>query len=65
MSQLVYTTPKNATRGKPAPLPSIREILHSPIPDVETLLAARPEYCEGIASMISFMVAHECRAIGF
>lgn len=67
MSQVSYNTPGTVASApqKPVRLPTIRDVMYSSIDDYEALLEQKPHFADGLTGLLSALVAHECRSIGF
>lgn len=64
MLYLSYTK-QEATTNKPAQLPTLQGVVYTSVEEYEALLESRPHFVEGLCSMMSTIIAHECRNIGF
>jgi hypothetical protein len=65
MSHAVYTTSDTGTSTRQHPhLPTIRELLYSPLADVEQFLEILPQFSDSLSALMSTLISHECRLIG-
>lgn len=67
MSQASYSTPRTIASApqKPVKLPTIRDVMYSSIDEYEALLEEKPHFADGLTGLLSTLVAHEYRTIGF
>jgi hypothetical protein len=63
MSQVSYSTGSSAANKRPEP--TLKDVLYSSIEELEDILKQRPQFQDGLTRIMSSMVAHECRIIGF
>lgn len=68
MSKAYYSTAStlaNEGRNKVEKQPTLKAIMYRSVYEYEKLLEAKPHFAEGLTGMMSTLVAHECRNIGF
>lgn len=65
MSRQSYNKPIKAANGRKSSAPTLQELLYSSIDEFETMLMQRPYFQDGLTRIMSNMIAHECRKIGF
>ncbi|ECM3182584.1 TPA: hypothetical protein G8M40_004483 [Salmonella enterica] len=67
MSRVSYSTQGTVASvpQKPVKLPTIRDVMYSSIDEYEALLEEKPHFADGLTGLLSTLVAHECRTIGF
>ncbi|WP_146606237.1 hypothetical protein [Pantoea agglomerans] len=68
MSNASYSTLEAlASSGKTPTVrqPTLKAIMYRSVDDYEKLLLEMPHFAEGLTGLMSTMVAHECRNIGF
>lgn len=54
-----------ASSGRKTTEPTLKDMLYSSIDELEDVLAQRPYFLDGLTRIMSTLVAHECRIIGF
>ncbi|WP_145892105.1 hypothetical protein [Candidatus Pantoea soli] len=68
MSKAYYsTTIALASNGKTSVVkqPTLQAIIYKSVNDYEKLILEMPHFAEGLTGLMSTLVAHECRNIGF
>ena len=63
MSQISYRRGNSAANRQPEP--TLKDVLYSSVDELEAILKQRPHFLDGLTRLMSSMVAHECRNIGF
>ena len=63
MSQISYRRGSSAANKQPEP--TLKDVLYSSVDELEAILKQRPHFLDGLTRLMSRMVAHECRSIGF